>query len=257
MASRELCTFYTYGTEDKELCSGYLYKSPPASLIKSQVKTNLNIYILIISYFFLSKFISFHHDLLTLQKSWKRRFFVLKKNKTSCQLEYFKNEEKTKTELLGAIDLSQVSLMFMCPETHSMWKWVHKNFKCSAACVLFMKVMDRDYFFIGESSWEVERWFRALFDAMKNRPHRLLNPQDSGRIRDISEPPHSQNTDQVCLLFYQTKKSKERLDDCMWNVEECRNIVCHYAAGLFRELSGHLKRTLLLRSAKSLSMPPQ
>ncbi|XP_017551509.1 pleckstrin homology domain-containing family S member 1 isoform X1 [Pygocentrus nattereri] len=170
MASRqntvgELCTFYTYGTEDKELCSGYLYKSPPASLIKSQ-------------------------------KSWKRRFFVLKKNKTSCQLEYFKNEEKTKTELLGAIDLSQVSLMFMCPETHSMWKWVHKNFKCSAACVLFMKVMDRDYFFIGESSWEVERWFRALFDAMKNRPHRLLNPQDSGRIRDISEPPHSQNTDQ-------------------------------------------------------------
>ncbi|KAK1793997.1 hypothetical protein P4O66_010908, partial [Electrophorus voltai] len=56
-----------------------------------------------------------------------------------------------KHELLGTIDLSQVSLMCLCPETHSMWKWVHTNFRCSASCVLFMKVVDRDYFLIAES----------------------------------------------------------------------------------------------------------
>ncbi|XP_015463823.3 pleckstrin homology domain-containing family S member 1-like [Astyanax mexicanus] len=151
-------------SREEELCSGYLYKSPPATLFKSQ-------------------------------KSWKRRFFILKNIKTFCQLEYFESEEKTKSELLGAVDLSQVSLMLLRPETHTMWQWVHEHFKCSAASVLFMKVADRDYFFIGENSWEVERWFHALFNALNSRPHRLLDPKDSGGIRDISAPPESEHTD--------------------------------------------------------------
>ncbi|XP_066521811.1 pleckstrin homology domain-containing family S member 1-like [Hoplias malabaricus] len=164
MASRCISPFCSHGTEEKELCSGYLYKSPPENQIR-------------------------------LQKSWKRRFFILKNSKASFQLEYYKNKEKTKTEPLGAIALSQVSLMLLRPESHPMWKWVHQNFRCSATCVLFMKVADRDYFFIGEDSWEVEKWFRALFDALNHRPHRLLDPEDSGRIKEISEPPLSLNMD--------------------------------------------------------------
>ncbi|KAI4872805.1 hypothetical protein NFI96_016131 [Prochilodus magdalenae] len=120
MASCELNLFCTHETEEKELCSGYLYKSPPENRIKSK-------------------------------KSWKRRFFVLKKSKTSCQLEYYKNEERRSPELLGVIDLSH---------------------------------------------WEVDKWFRSLFDALYDRPHKLLDPQDSGKIRDISAPPPSLNTNQ-------------------------------------------------------------
>ncbi len=42
---------------------------------------------------------------LFLQKSWKRRFFVLLKYRDNkCQLKYYKNEEKNKP--LGDIDLS-------------------------------------------------------------------------------------------------------------------------------------------------------
>ncbi|XP_058262342.1 pleckstrin homology domain-containing family S member 1-like [Hemibagrus wyckioides] len=150
----------------EELCAGYLYKSPQASLFK-------------------------------LQKSWKRRYFVLlKKCEITCHLKYFKSEEMKNSEPIGAIDLSQVSSMFLNPEIHSMWKWVHENFRCSPSCVLFMKVADRDYFLIGETSLEIEKWFSALYEAMYNRPHKLFEPKEYGRIRDISAPPNSLKTDQ-------------------------------------------------------------
>ncbi|XP_053495021.1 pleckstrin homology domain-containing family S member 1-like [Ictalurus furcatus] len=152
--------------ENEEIYAGYLYKSPQASLFK-------------------------------LQKSWKRRYFVLlKKSKTTSHLKYFKSEEMKRGESLGTIDLSRVSLMFLNPESHSMWKWVHENFRCSPSNVLFMKVADREYFLIGETSLEIERWFKALYDAMSNRPHKLLDPKETGRIRDISAPPNSLKKDQ-------------------------------------------------------------
>ncbi|GAA6110300.1 pleckstrin homology domain-containing family S member 1-like [Tachysurus ichikawai] len=152
--------------EKEELCAGYLYKSPKESQFK-------------------------------IQKSWKRRYFVLvKKNKTTCHLDYFKSEEMKKSEPLGAIDLSQVSWMFLNPENHSMWKWVHENFRCSPSCVLFMKVADRDYFLIGETSSEIEGWFSALYEAMHNRPHKQLELTEARGIRDISAPPYSVITDQ-------------------------------------------------------------
>ncbi|XP_076854583.1 uncharacterized protein plekhs1.4 [Brachyhypopomus gauderio] len=149
----------------EELCAGYLYKSPPARHYKSQ-------------------------------KSWKRRFFLLfKTSEATCWLKYFADEEMKRSEALGTIDLSQVSLMCLCPETHSMWKWIHANFRCSPSCVLFMKVVDREYFLIAESSCDTDRWFRALFDALNSRPHRLLE-KEFGGIRDIGAPPCSLDTNQ-------------------------------------------------------------
>ncbi|KAM9463041.1 pleckstrin homology domain-containing family S member 1-like isoform 1-T2 [Clarias gariepinus] len=150
----------------EELCAGYLYKSPQPSLFR-------------------------------LQKSWKRRYFVLlKKSSTSYHLQYYKNEQIKTTEPLGVIDLSQISLMFLKPENHSMWKWVHENFRCSPSCVLFMKVDNRDFFLIGDSSPEIERWFDVLYHAMNNRPHKLLDPKESVKIREISAPANSLKTDQ-------------------------------------------------------------
>ncbi|KAK9965726.1 hypothetical protein ABG768_004800 [Culter alburnus] len=155
--------FYIHGAEE-QMCSGYLYKSPP----ENQFKT---------------------------QKSWKRRFFVLLKySNNTCLLKYYKNEEMNKQ--LGDIDLSKVTFMFLNPEMHKMWDWIHNNFRCSSSCVMFIKVPDRDYFLIGENSWEMEKWFKALYDILNNRPHRLLDPKTFGSNKHIRELPQPENDEQ-------------------------------------------------------------
>ncbi|XP_059386178.1 pleckstrin homology domain-containing family S member 1 [Carassius carassius] len=131
--------FYVHTTE--EICSGYLYKSPPENQFKSQ-------------------------------KSWKKRFFVLLKYRdNTCQLKYYKNEEKDKP--LGDIDLTKVTYVSLSPESHPMCKWIEKNFRCFASCVMFIKVTERDYFLIGENSGEMDKWFTALFDILNNHQHTL------------------------------------------------------------------------------------
>nr|XP_055031630.1 pleckstrin homology domain-containing family S member 1-like [Misgurnus anguillicaudatus] len=150
--------FYIDGPK-QEVCAGYLYKSPP----ENQFKT---------------------------LKSWKRRYFVLSRcSDHTCQLKYYKSPEDSKP--LGCIDLSRVTFMFLHPEMQAMWTWIQKNFRCSSSCVMFMKVPERDYFLIGENSYEMEKWFTALFDALNNRPHRLLNPKVFGTFKNISELPQS------------------------------------------------------------------
>ncbi|XP_051522851.1 pleckstrin homology domain-containing family S member 1 isoform X1 [Myxocyprinus asiaticus] len=152
--------FYIHGAEE-QVCAGYLYKSPPENQFKNQ-------------------------------KSWKRRYFVLLKySDHTCQLKYFKSENKNKS--LGVIDLSAITFMFLRPEMHSMWKWIQNNFRCSPSCVLFIKVPERDYFLIGENSGDMDKWFTTLFDVLNNRPHRLLDPKEFGTFRDISQPPQSEN----------------------------------------------------------------
>ncbi|XP_043110294.1 pleckstrin homology domain-containing family S member 1-like [Puntigrus tetrazona] len=168
--------FNIHGAEE-QMCSGYLYKSPPENQFKSQ-------------------------------KSWKRRFFVLLKySDNKCQLKYYKNEEKNKP--LGDIDLSNVTYMFLYPEMHAMWKWIHNNFRCSSSCVMFIRVPEREYFLIGENSWEMDKWFTALYDILNNRPHRLLDRKTFGSKRQISEPPRSENDNKQKTEWGQTKPVHE------------------------------------------------
>ncbi|KAK1793996.1 hypothetical protein P4O66_010907 [Electrophorus voltai] len=141
----------------EEIRSGYLYKSPPSYMSKSL-------------------------------KSWKRRYFVLgKAGGNIYKLKYFKDENKREKQQ-GEIKLYEISLLFLCPKTHPSWEWIHRNFKCTPSCVLYLKVPDRDYFLIGENSDEMESWFNIIFDALNTRSHTMISFEEKKKPRSTSEP---------------------------------------------------------------------
>uniref|UniRef100_A0A669B9A3 Pleckstrin homology domain containing S1, tandem duplicate 3 n=1 Tax=Oreochromis niloticus TaxID=8128 RepID=A0A669B9A3_ORENI len=110
--------FYTHPKTVREVRAGYLHKSPPLKLI-------------------------------TTEKAWKRRFFILfKLSDTEYQLRYFKSSEE-KDKRAGEIDL--VSLLHVSPQHHPKWNWIQKSFKCSPSCVLLIRATERDYFLVGEN----------------------------------------------------------------------------------------------------------
>ncbi|KAM4623426.1 pleckstrin homology domain-containing family S member 1-like isoform 2-T2 [Polymixia lowei] len=169
-ASGGNAVFYKSPGIVKEVRAGYLYKSPPSRLLKTE-------------------------------KSWKMRFFVLFEiNNQEHQLKYFKSAED-RDKPLGMIDLSQISLMYPSPQNHQKWGWVEKNLKCSPSCVLYVKVVDRDYFLVGQNSWEVDDWFADLADALHGRQQKVPRPvgNECGlnssllncdvKQRSISDPP--------------------------------------------------------------------
>ncbi|XP_036428600.1 pleckstrin homology domain-containing family S member 1-like isoform X2 [Colossoma macropomum] len=150
----------------EEVLSGYLYKSPPPSVLTKSMK------------------------------SWKHRFFVLNKTDGHLhELKYFKDANK-RDKSTGKIDLYQISLFFLNPEKHPTWEWIQKNFRCSSSCVLYMRVLDRDYFLIGKNSTDMEDWFNAIFAALKTQPHTQLNPERNRKIRSISEPSNFKTSNQ-------------------------------------------------------------
>ncbi len=54
--------------------------------------------------------------------------------------------------------------MFLYPEMHAMWKWIHNNFRCSSSCVMCIRVPERDYFLVGENRFVLNgfAFFRAV-----------------------------------------------------------------------------------------------
>nr|XP_055031988.1 pleckstrin homology domain-containing family S member 1-like isoform X2 [Misgurnus anguillicaudatus] len=126
----------------EEMHTGFLYKSPPAVLRKNRI-------------------------------SWKRRLFVLVKTSDSnFELRYYRNNKK-KT-LIKSIDVSSITELD-CPKNDPFIEWICKAFKCTPSSVLFMKAenpknkVQREYFFIGETSLEADGWFNALLQVRKTQ----------------------------------------------------------------------------------------
>ncbi|XP_062330624.1 pleckstrin homology domain-containing family S member 1-like isoform X1 [Osmerus eperlanus] len=168
----------------QEVRTGYLLKSPPPSPIKTK-------------------------------NSWKRRFFVLFKMKDESYLfKYFKSSED-REKPLGGIELSTISLLYSSPQKHSQWPRINRNFKCSPDCVLYIKARDREYFLIGEDSCDIDGWFWDIYEALKYRPHQMLNPEEladdsSFSIESISDPVLKVFTLKNTATFVKTQPVKDR-----------------------------------------------
>ncbi|XP_072229011.1 pleckstrin homology domain-containing family S member 1-like [Leuresthes tenuis] len=172
--SSAAAVFYKPVTVATEIRSGYLYKSPPQKRLKTE-------------------------------KSWKKRYFVLYKiSEHEYQFNYFKSPEQM-DHPLGAIDMSQISLLYGNPQHHSKWGWVQKSFRCPPTCVLYIRAAERDYFLVGDNSADVDAWFTDLFDALRNRPHKYLNSEWHLRLKsfvnDSSQDLIFEN--RPLFLFYQ------------------------------------------------------
>ncbi|XP_062416115.1 uncharacterized protein LOC119212814 isoform X2 [Pungitius pungitius] len=139
--------FYKPIGKTAEVRSGYMLKSPPPKRLKTE-------------------------------KSWKKRYFVLFKiGEEEHLLKYFKGPDE-KDMPLGGIDLSQISVLHVGPDKHQKWNWVQKTHRCSASCVLLIRAAERDYFLVADNSEEADGWFADLYEALKNRPHRIQSPEE-------------------------------------------------------------------------------
>nr|XP_015202901.1 PREDICTED: pleckstrin homology domain-containing family S member 1 isoform X1 [Lepisosteus oculatus] len=126
-----------YRTDDgfEDIVTGSLLKSPPTGLLKTL-------------------------------KSWKRRFFVLKKTSDNAYiLKYYKSDED-RSKPQGVIDISTISYIYLSPENHVKWNVIQKMFKCSPEMVLFIRSGLRDYFLIGENKEEMDLWFESIYNIL-------------------------------------------------------------------------------------------
>ncbi|XP_042591654.1 pleckstrin homology domain-containing family S member 1 isoform X2 [Cyprinus carpio] len=156
--------------EVEEVCTGFLIKSPPPKQIKNR-------------------------------KSWKKRFFVLSKTSGSChELKYYKTTEKGKP--IKTIQASTITVLQVLPQANPVFEWICNAFKCSPSSVLFMKAEDpgdkvpREFFFIGDSSKDVDSWFNALFGAIKNNkiePQTEPQSTTESNSNDQSPPDTEEN----------------------------------------------------------------
>ncbi|XP_068161805.1 pleckstrin homology domain-containing family S member 1-like isoform X2 [Antennarius striatus] len=139
--------FYNPSSSRKEVYSGYFVKSPPLKKFRTE-------------------------------RSWKKRYFVLYKiSEQEHQLHYFKSKEEM-DRIYKKIELSDIKLLYTGPEKHEKWQWIQRTFKCTPTCVLYIKTKGRDFFLLGQKREEVDDLFTKLFNAMKKRPHKVMNPED-------------------------------------------------------------------------------
>uniref|UniRef100_W5N2J9 Pleckstrin homology domain containing S1, tandem duplicate 3 n=1 Tax=Lepisosteus oculatus TaxID=7918 RepID=W5N2J9_LEPOC len=152
-----------YRTDDgfEDIVTGSLLKSPPTGLLKT----------------------------LKIQKSWKRRFFVLKKTSDNAYiLKYYKSDED-RSKPQGVIDISTISYIYLSPENHVKWNVIQKMFKCSPEMVLFIRSGLRDYFLIGENKEEMDLWFESIYNilmSLSQKEH--WSPEEELKIRSSSDP---------------------------------------------------------------------
>ncbi|KAJ8386567.1 hypothetical protein AAFF_G00168930 [Aldrovandia affinis] len=164
--------FYKTVAGVDEVQTGYLIKSPPSKKFKSL-------------------------------RSWKRRFFVLfKTSEKGHSLKYFRSAED-RDKPLGSIELSQISLIFSSPKSHSKWSWIHKAFKCPPNSVLFIQAANRDYFLIDENNDNVENWLQDISKARSSHSDSLLNPEKLTQLTNIPT-----------IAFWQGQKQGSEL--CDW-----------------------------------------
>ncbi|XP_034427377.1 pleckstrin homology domain-containing family S member 1-like [Hippoglossus hippoglossus] len=222
--SQRCPVFYKPVGNVTEVRSGYLFKSPPAKQLRTE-------------------------------KSWKRRYFVLfKVSSDEHQLKYFRSAEE-KEKPLGGIDLEHISLLYVSPQQHQKWEWIQKIFKCSPSCVLYICAAGRDYFLVGENSDEADQWFSVLYDALKNRSHKLLSSEDmfNGQqtATDVSKPIMRKNNSAIVSEkpspkiraqsdplsnSFNNKTDKPKSEDCSKRrVSEPMNPIYEYPRYNFRQ----------------------
>ncbi|XP_062381547.1 uncharacterized protein LOC134069577 isoform X2 [Sardina pilchardus] len=71
-----------------------------------------------------------------------------------------------------------------------MWGCIHKMFRCPASCVLLLRTNSRDYFLVGENSWETNGWSDVLYNVLQGQKDvRYDQDVDVGKPRTCSAPP--------------------------------------------------------------------
>ncbi|XP_026133428.1 pleckstrin homology domain-containing family S member 1 isoform X2 [Carassius auratus] len=158
--------------EEEEVYTGFLIKSPPPRRIKNT-------------------------------KSWKKRFFVLSKTNDNChELKYYKSTERDKP--IKSIQASTITMLQVHPEDNPALDWICKAFKCSPDTVLSMKAenpgdsVPREFFFIGDSSKDVDSWYTALSRATKNnRIEQQTEPQSTTESNYNDQSPSDTKENEV------------------------------------------------------------
>ncbi|XP_065118742.2 pleckstrin homology domain-containing family S member 1 isoform X2 [Paramisgurnus dabryanus] len=176
----------------EEMHTGYLYKSPPAVFIKNMI-------------------------------SWKRRLFVLAKTGDSnYELRYYRNNKKDKP--IKSIDVSSITELD-CPKEHSFIEWICKAFKCTPSSVLFMKAenpkdkVQREYFFIGETSKEADGWFNALLQVLKH--NKYSSDSVPWNMTELNSRQISSTSKPVPLNINEPKSTDDNSDDSDQSGGDC------------------------------------
>lgn len=120
--------------------------------------------------------------------------------------------------LLLCSSVSRISLMYVSPLQNPRWEWIQRAFKCSASCVLCVKVTDREYFLIGEDRsvgwfltgstkvrWNLWLSVIAFYCIVLIKKHTLTHTRHMSLKTDTQEC-HARNTKSLGCDFKDLRK---------------------------------------------------